>query len=930
VGVTAAVAVFLVTAWTAAQFTGRLAEKARMWVPVTGVAGQVAAGAAVIGAWAGLEVVDAAGVTALFLAGEATITGLLGTARRNVALVETSTMLATAAFALTAVWGDWTAPVVVGVTAATGGVALVAWIGAIVKPLRSARAQLWVPGLAVVSQLAAITVVAMAALEFGETRFAGVVAATAAVEAVAAAIIATRRGIPVLAWPTAGLTAIAYGATMKWLEWSDATVTGATAAVGAILVVAHTFGYLTGVSSPRMAMWLRPSGVLSQLAAAAVIGSAWASFSTESALGITAGVAAVDGLTVGWMATARRNRALAWISSTLAIAAYGLLAGWLTWTAPTVITATSVLAAAGLVFWELDLLRETVPARIRIWAQPAGAAGLVGAVAVVAIAGSELSLSAANGVTSGVLWFATVMTAVIATSRTDGILAATATTLAAVAYGFGAGWLQWDARTFIAVTGPIGAALLVMTTAAYLTGTGPGRLRLWLPSLATAGHAALIAAIAVGLAEFDSSDAAAVIAGSAAFESVVLGVVGAARRNRAAVVASTTLAAIAYWSTTVAADLDGSALVALTGAVSAAAAAAGTVLTRYAAPGSHPALWALPIHGLAAAGVATTSVLSGTEITSTGSLVAMAVVAAGAGTYAAVNARYTSDEWGLHMAAALAYLVSASLLMAWSVRADSAQTGVVFGIAAAGLGAAAWFSANGIDPRWKPPLAATGIGLEVIALTGAFTEFGPNSSESAAAMLIAGAALATHGLLARRLRAVEAALVIWLLAGLLLIDEQLTLTLHGAIALVSVTLLTVLEIERQRRRSEGLRPLEVLARTEWVLMIAPMSMAAYSMGDHLWYALVLFVEGLLLTGWGAATRIRRRAFIGFGGAVMAVLLSIAIPAVQEARGGGQGTWLVIAAIAAVVFIVVGSTIERKRVVIGQRLQQLGEILEDWE
>ncbi len=94
---------------------------------------------------------------------------------------------------------------------------------------------------------------------------------------------------------------------------------------------------------------------------------------------------------------------------------------------------------------------------------------------------------------------------------------------------------------------------------------------------------------------------------------------------------------------------------------------------------------------------------------------------------------------------------------------------------------------------------------------------------------------------------------------------------------------------------------------------------------------MLFAEGLLLTGWGAASQIRRRAFIGFGGAVMAILLSVAIPVAQGIQTGiTQGTWLLVAAIAAFVFIVVGSTIERQRVAIGRRLRHLGEILEDWE
>jgi hypothetical protein len=94
---------------------------------------------------------------------------------------------------------------------------------------------------------------------------------------------------------------------------------------------------------------------------------------------------------------------------------------------------------------------------------------------------------------------------------------------------------------------------------------------------------------------------------------------------------------------------------------------------------------------------------------------------------------------------------------------------------------------------------------------------------------------------------------------------------------------------------------------------------------------VLFAEGLVLTGWGAVTRIRRRAFVGFGGAALAILLAAAIPTVRGVNEGLAGsTWLWVGAIAAVVFLIAGSTIERQRAAIGRQFGKLAEILEEWE
>ncbi len=164
-----------------------------------------------------------------------------------------------------------------------------------------------------------------------------------------------------------------------------------------------------------------------------------------------------------------------------------------------------------------------------------------------------------------------------------------------------------------------------------------------------------------------------------------------------------------------------------------------------------------------------------------------------------------------------------------------------------------------------------------------------------------------------------------------LLDERVSLPLQASVALLSASLLVVLEVERHRRRIEQLEGIDALRNAEWALMAVPLAFAAYGMLDQLWFGLVLFTEGIVLLGWGAISHVRRRAAIGFGGAVLAVLLGVAIPTVRGFNQGLTGsTWLMIGAIAAVVFLVAGSTIERRRAAIGQRLRRLGEILGDWE
>ncbi|MCP4305025.1 MAG: hypothetical protein GY788_09160 [bacterium] len=102
------------------------------------------------------------------------------------------------------------------------------------------------------------------------------------------------------------------------------------------------------------------------------------------------------------------------------------------------------------------------------------------------------------------------------------------------------------------------------------------------------------------------------------------------------------------------------------------------------------------------------------------------------------------------------------------------------------------------------------------------------------------------------------------------------------------------------------------------------------MFNSLWFGLVLLAEGLAVATWGALTEVRRRALVGVAAMVLAIVLSVAIPALHGLMVGlTGGTWLVVGAITATVFIVAGSIIERQRHAIGRRLADVAEILEHW-
>jgi hypothetical protein len=198
-------------------------------------------------------------------------------------------------------------------------------------------------------------------------------------------------------------------------------------------------------------------------------------------------------------------------------------------------------------------------------------------------------------------------------------------------------------------------------------------------------------------------------------------------------------------------------------------------------------------------------------------------------------------------------------------------------------------------------------------------------------LIVVGAALAAYGLLTGELLAVEVALVVWLLALMVLVNHRIELPLHAAVVVSSAALLGVVEIDRYRRRSARQSIPAGLHHIEWVLMLAPLILATADMFGSLWFGLVLAVEGGLLAAWGVFTEVRRRALVGAGAIALAIVLSAVIPALHGIQAGlAGGTWLAVGAGVATLFLVAGSTIERRRTAIGRRLAHLAEILEEWE
>jgi hypothetical protein len=674
----------------------------------------------------------------------------------------------------------------------------------------------------------------------------------------------------------------------------------------------------------RHGAWLIASGV-AFVSAGLVAGGYWAPAATFAVTVIT-GVFADQ-----WRET-EIGAVLRWASATGLAVTLGLTGVWQNWTAADVAVIAGVGAAVVVPVAGLFTAATSWPERLRCWTLPTHALGHGLALTSFAGAGIDLEPAAPFGVATLLVALEAVVVGAVGTVRRRADVVYLSTALAAFAYALFASWQQWGATEVIAYTAAIGGTLLTAAALADLASSLPERIRLWHEPMFWLSQVGAATVIATAVAELGEAEAAGVVAIVAAFEAVAVGVIGTIKRDQIRIIAAALLAAASYafvpaWFTWTRAEF-----VVATGIVAGALAGGATIATRVQSERTSLQLWVLPLHALTIAAAASIAVKVVGPWPDWQQLWVIAAVMFGLGVHFTANAWAAPREWQIRAAAAGTYLGSAAFAVAAEVgRGDAvfvaSLSAAVLGLIAA---VAAGLLAN-TESEWRLELSGLAIGLAAVSLFGIFTTFEPIGAEAGTVLVIIGTSLAAYGLLAHNLVAVEAAIITWLAALMILVNDQLELTLHAAVVISSITLLSTIELERHRRHLANLPIPSGLQHLEWVLMLAPLTLATADMFRSLWYGLALFVEGALLAGWGALTEVRRRALLGVGAIVLAVVLSVVIPALQGVNEGlTGGTWLTIGAIAATLFIIAGSTIERQRHAIGRQLAHIAEILEDWE
>lgn len=690
------------------------------------------------------------------------------------------------------------------------------------------------------------------------------------------------------------------------------------------LALVITAGLLASIAPIRREEpWLIAAG-LTLVAAGLVAGDYWAPLATLTAAMIT-----------GYSADRKRGSGAAAPLQAMTIAGlgatFGLTGMWQQWTAADLAAISGIAALATLTAATALSVAESWPHRVRGWAIPLHLLGQGFVAVAYGAAAADLAPAVPVGVATLLALLESATFGIIGTVRQSRVAVAGAVAAAGTAYGMFATLQAWTANQIIGYTAVIGAAVLAVAAAGWIVPRLPRRVTLWQLPLLTVGQAAAVGVTTIAAVSLHPAAAAGVTAAVLGYEAFLAAGVGTARVTKEAVAGSALLAASAYGFVPQWLEWTSRDFVAATAAVAAAVAIGATLVTRLPHR-SRTYLWIVPLHALTVAAVAAIVVKAASRSIDAQDMWILAAVAIGIGCHLALNAAAAPPAWQIRGAAVAAFLAGAEL----AVTAEAERGGVLlistFSVACFGLVAAV---AAGLlirlRRRWRNELVVLGAGLELIAVIGTAVGYPPTGVEMGSVLVVAGAAIAAFGLLAPDLTAVEAAVVVWLVALLMLVSRRIALPVHAAAAFSSAVLLAVVEMDRYRRRKAGAPIPAALHYVEWVLMLAPITLAAADMFNSLWFGLVLSGEGALLTSWGAVTEVRRRALVGSASIVLAIVLAVVIPAMNGMHTGLTGaTWLTIGAVAALLFIVAGSTIERRRHAIGRRLAHLGEILEHWE
>ena len=337
---------------------------------------------------------------------------------------------------------------------------------------------------------------------------------------------------------------------------------------------------------------------------------------------------------------------------------------------------------------------------------------------------------------------------------------------------------------------------------------------------------------------------------------------------------------------------------------------------------------------------------------------ALAAVGVGAVGYATLPQMVLADDPAAHGALAGAFAMAAVAAGISATPCELPRLREVSGVlVAAGLGEALLWADASAEAA-VAVLVATGVGSMVVALTlwragvwrswapaiGVFSAVVsvaslfvalpalPDRNPLVAALLVCGIESAAAGLVLRRAEPLVLSPMLLSSAWIVFTREAFADEPQWFTVPLGLAVLSVVEVLRWDLRRRG-RPTHTpelvaleIAGFAFLIGASPFGVLQGSS----WAGAVGVALGVLVAGWGALTRVRRRLWLGLAAAAGSLVLMVIVPLAQDPPDvAGAALWVLLAA-TGIAVVLVATALERWRVRIGAGMHRLGDLMNGWE
>jgi hypothetical protein len=238
---------------------------------------------------------------------------------------------------------------------------------------------------------------------------------------------------------------------------------------------------------------------------------------------------------------------------------------------------------------------------------------------------------------------------------------------------------------------------------------------------------------------------------------------------------------------------------------------------------------------------------------------------------------------------------------------------------------------TGVRRGWAPAIGTFSALISAASVFVALLAL-PDRSPLVAALLVCGIESAAAGLMLRRAEPLVLSPLLLSGAWILFAREAFAGDPQWFTVPLGLAVLAVVEVLRWdlRRRGKPTHAPELLAlEIAGFAFLIGASPFGVTQGSS-WAGAVGVALGVMVAGWGALTRVRRRLWLGLAAGVGSLLLMVIVPLAQEPPDvAGAALWVLLA-ITGIAVVLVATALERWKARIGAGMHRLGVLLSGWE